>query len=50
MPGYHHRLQEKDPAKHMVWLTINRPQRRNALNDLTATQLSNAIEDVCEGR
>ena len=50
MPGYHHGLLDKDLAEHFAWLTMNRPQRHNALDDLNATQLSDAIEYVCEGR
>ena len=35
MPNFSHVLLEKDASEHTAWLTITRPQRRNAINDLT---------------
>ena len=34
MPTFSHVLLEKDTSEHIAWLTINRPQRRNAIDDL----------------
>ena len=46
MPGYRHILLDKDPVEHVAWLTINRPERRNALDDVTIGELGDAVEDV----
>ena len=46
MPSYQHLLLEKDPVAHIAKLTINRPDRRNAMNDQTTDEMSDAIEDV----
>ena len=46
MPNFSHVLLEKAASEHIAWLTINRPQRRNAINDLTIRELGEAMEDV----
>ena len=46
MPTFSHVLLEKDTSEHIAWLTINRPQRRNAIDDLTTRELAEAIEDI----
>ncbi|PKB72780.1 MAG: hypothetical protein BZY75_05120 [SAR202 cluster bacterium Io17-Chloro-G7] len=46
MPSFSHVLLEKDASEHIAWLTINRPQRRNAIDDLTIRELAEAIEDI----
>lgn len=46
MPDYKHIILEKDPAKHIARLTINRPERRNALNDDATDEMGQAIDDV----
>ena len=46
MPGYHHILLEKDGKTHIARLTLNRPEKRNALNDQTMDELGDALEDV----
>ena len=46
MPTFSHVLLEKDNSEHIAWLTINRPQRRNAIDDLTVWELAEAIEDI----
>ncbi len=35
MPGYEHVTLEIDPGEHIAKLTLDRPQRRNALNQQT---------------
>jgi len=46
MPNFSHVSLEKDASEHILWLTINRPQRRNAINDLTIRKLREAIVEV----
>ena len=46
MPSYRHILLEKDSDTHIARLTLNRPDRRNALNDQTMDELGEALEDV----
>ena len=46
MSSYQHIVLEKDPSGHIARLTINRPERRNALSDLTMRELGDAVEDV----
>ena len=48
MAGYQHILREKDSVQHIARLTIHRPGRRNALNDLTMDELGDALEDSGE--
>ena len=44
MPDYKHIILEKDPAEHIARLTINRPERRNALNDDATDEMGQAID------
>ena len=46
MPTYQHLSLEKDPDAHIAKLTINRPDRRNAMNDQTTDEMADAIENV----
>ena len=46
MPGYQHIRLEKDPESHIGKLTLDRPDKRNALNDQTMDELGDALEDV----
>jgi len=46
MPSYEHILLEKDADNYIARLTLNRPEKRNALNDQTMDELGNALEDV----
>ncbi|MQG61565.1 MAG: hypothetical protein FI708_02360, partial [SAR202 cluster bacterium] len=46
MPDYKHIILEKDPNEHIARLTINRPERRNALNDDATAEMGQAIDDV----
>ena len=46
MPDYKHIILEKDPNEHIARLTINRPERRNALNDNATAEMGQAIDDV----
>ena len=46
MAGYQHILLDKDPVEHRATLIVNRPQRRNAINDLTMDELGDALEDA----
>ncbi len=46
MPEYEHLLLDKDPAEHIARLTINRPERRNALNDNATDEMGQAIDEV----
>lgn len=46
MPDYEHIILDKDPAGHIARLTINRPQRRNALHDAATDEMGQAIDDV----
>ena len=46
MPGYQHILLEKNGDTHIARLTLNRPDKRNALNDQTMDELGDAVEDV----
>ena len=46
MSDYQHILLEKDPAEHIARLTINRPERRNALHDSATDEMGQAIDDV----
>ena len=46
MPSYQHILLEKDADNYIARLTLNRPEKRNALNDQTMDELGDALEDV----
>ena len=46
MPSFRHILLDKDQQDHIAWLTINRPERRNAVDDVTISELGDAVEDV----
>lgn len=50
MPGYQHILLEKVPDTHIARLILNRPEKRNPLNDHTMDQSGDksgdALEDV----
>ena len=46
MPRYQHILLEKDTENYIAKLTLNRPEKRNALNDQTMDELGDALEDV----
>ena len=46
MPDYQHIILEKDLDEHIARLTINRPERRNALNDAATDEMGQAIDDV----
>lgn len=46
MSGYRFITLEKDPESHIARLILNRPERRNAFNDLMMDELGDAIEDV----
>ena len=46
MPNYQYIILEKDPVEHIARLTINRPDRRNALHDDAADEMGQAIDDV----
>ena len=46
MPDYQHIILEKDLDEHIARLTINRPERRNALNDAATGEMGQAIDDV----
>ena len=46
MPDYRHILLEKDASDHIAKLTLNRPERLNALNDLMIDEIGDAVEDV----
>ena len=46
MPDYQHILLDKDATERIARLTLNRPERLNALNDLTMDELGDALEDV----
>jgi enoyl-CoA hydratase/carnithine racemase len=46
MPGYKYILLDKDPTEHIATLTLNRPERRNALNEVMQDEIGDAIEDV----
>ena len=44
MPGYQHIRLEKDADTHIATLTLNRPEKRNALNDQTMDELGDALD------
>ena len=46
MPDYQHIILEKDPVEHIARITINRPDRRNALHDDATDEMGQAIDDV----
>ena len=46
MPGYSHVLLDKNPSDHIAWLTINRPERRNAIDGLTVGELGDVLGDI----
>ncbi|MSQ17555.1 MAG: enoyl-CoA hydratase/isomerase family protein [Dehalococcoidia bacterium] len=46
MPDYRHILLERSPVERIARLTLNRPERRNALKDLMQDELGDAIESV----
>ena len=44
MADYKYILLEKDKDTHIARLTLNRPDRRNALNDVMQDELGDALE------
>ena len=46
MPDYQHILLDKDATEHIPKLTMNRPERLNALRDFTMDELGDA---PCKG-
>jgi 2-(1,2-epoxy-1,2-dihydrophenyl)acetyl-CoA isomerase len=46
MADYQFVTLEKDPAERIATLTLNRPERRNALNDVMQDEIGDAIEEV----
>ena len=46
MADYKYILLEKDKDTHIARLTLNRPDSRNALNDVMQDELGDALEDV----
>ena len=48
MSDYKYVLLEKDPVEHIARLTINRPDRRNALTDAATEEMGRALEDVAD--
>ena len=46
MPGYQHVILEKDPDEGIARLIMNRPDRRNAFNDLMQDEMGEAVEEV----
>ncbi|PKB78079.1 MAG: hypothetical protein BZY88_20015 [SAR202 cluster bacterium Io17-Chloro-G9] len=46
MPGYQHIRLEKGLETHIGKITLDRPDKRNALNDQTMDELGEALEDV----
>ncbi|MDA1128667.1 MAG: enoyl-CoA hydratase-related protein [Chloroflexi bacterium] len=48
MPNYQYVILEKDPVEHIARLTINRADRRNALNDEATDEMGQAIEEVSD--
>jgi len=46
MSGYQYILLDRDPEQHIATLTLNRPDRRNALNDVMQDEIGDAIEEV----
>lgn len=46
MADYKFILLEKDSNSHVARLTLNRPDRRNALNDVMQDELGDALEDI----
>ena len=43
MPDYQHVLLEKDPDSHIAKLTLNRPDRLNAMNDVMIDEILSLI-------
>ncbi len=48
MSAYQHIILDRDPADHIARLTINRPKRRNALNDAAIDEIGQALDEVSE--
>ena len=46
MSGYQYILLDRDSEQHIATLTLNRPDRRNALNDVMQDEIGDAIEEV----
>ncbi len=46
MPDFQYVTLGKDPAERIATLTLNRPDRRNALNDVMQDEIGDALEDV----
>jgi enoyl-CoA hydratase/carnithine racemase len=44
MPDYRHILLERSPVERIARLTLNRPERRSALNDLMQDEQGDAID------
>ena len=48
MAEYQYIVPEKDPTERIATLTLNRPDRRNALNDIMQDKIGDALEDVAD--
>ena len=46
MPDYRHILLDKDASDHIAKITLNRPERLNALNDVMIDEIGDAVENV----
>ncbi len=46
MSGYQFLLLDRDPKADIATLTLNRPDRRNALNDVIQGEIGDAIEEL----
>ena len=46
MADYQFITLDKDPVERIATLTLNRPERRNALNDVMQDEIGDAIEEV----
>ena len=46
MPNYQYITLEKDANEGIATLTLNRPDRRNALNDVMQDEIGDAIDEV----
>ena len=46
MPGYRHIVLVKTLSDHIARLTLNSPDRRNAINNDTIDELGDTLEDI----